>query len=113
MYEARFDKPHKQGLERLTGDNSGLFYTNERTEQVIDVETNESRLEFVYDVYEIKDARQKCKVKNEIVTSEHPFGDETKIIRKAISALLKEIGMYDKEEFYEFKAYNDFVESIK
>ena len=36
MRQERFNEPHKQGLERLTGDNTGLVYCNERTEVVTD-----------------------------------------------------------------------------
>lgn len=30
----RFTEPHKQGLEKLTGDNTGLVYCNERTDRL-------------------------------------------------------------------------------
>ena len=112
MYEERFLEPHKQGLERFNnGDNAGRFFTNERIEQVTDEEGNE-RNEYVYDVYEVADCRDPHKVKNEVIESEHPFGDETKILRKTLAKMLKASGQYDSEEFAEFKAYNEFAESI-
>ena len=112
MYEERFSEPHKQGLERFNnGDNAGRFFTNERIEQVTDEEGN-TRNEYVYDVYEVADCRDPHKVKNEVIESEHPFGDETKILRKTLTKMLKASGQYDSEEFAEFKAYNEFAESI-
>lgn len=112
MYEERFTEPHKQGLERLTGDNSGRFFCNERTEKVEDPETGEMRTEYVYDVYEVADARTPAKTKNSVITEEHPFGDETKILRKALAKVLKAAGTYDSDDFAEFKAYNEFCEGI-
>lgn len=112
MYEERFSEPHKQGLERFNnGDNAGRFFTNERIEPVTDEEGN-TRNEYVYDVYEVADCRDPHKVKNEVIESEHPFGDETKILRKTLAKMLKASGQYDSEEFAEFKAYNEFAESI-
>lgn len=111
MYQERFSEPHKQGLERFNnGDNAGRFFTNERTEQVTDEEGNE-RTEYVYDVYEVADCRDPHKVKNDIVTAEHPFGDEVKILRKTIRKMLTD-AKYNSEDFAEFKAYNEFVESV-
>lgn len=101
---------HKQGLERLTGGNAGLFYCNERTETVEDEDGNE-RTEYVYDVYEVADARDPHKVKNDVITDEHPFGDELKILRKTIRQMLTD-AKYNSEAFAEFKAYNEFAESI-
>lgn len=112
MYEARFNEPHALGLERLTGDNSGLLYTNERTEQVTDPETQEEKTQYVYDVYEVSDARDPHKVKNDVIGAEHPFGDETKILRKTIAKMLKRDGLYDREEYAEFKQYNELAESV-
>lgn len=112
MRQERFNEPHKQGLERLTGDNSGLVYCNERTEQVTNPETGEERTEFVYDVYEVADARDPHKVKNDVISSEHPFGDETKILRKALAKVLKASGQYDGEEFADFRQYNEFCEAV-
>ena len=112
MYEERFSEPHKQGLERFNnGDNAGRFFTNECIEQVTDEEGN-TRNEYVYDVYEVADCRDPHKVKNEVIESEHPFGDETKILRKTLAKMLKVSGQYDSEDYAEFKAYNEFAESI-
>lgn len=112
MYEERFSEPHKQGLERFNnGDNAGRFFTNERIEPVTDEEGN-TRNEYVYDVYEVADCRDPHKVKNEVIESEHPFGDETKILRKTLAKMLKASGQYDSEDYAEFKAYNEFAESI-
>lgn len=111
MYEERFSEPHKQGLERFNnGDNAGRFFTNERIEQVTDEEGNE-RNEYVYDVYEVADCRDPHKVKDSVIEQQHPFGDETKILRKTIRKMLSD-AKYNSEDFAEFKAYNEFVESI-
>ena len=88
MRTERFTEPHKLGLEKLTGDNTGLVYTNERTEVVTDEQGSE-HTEFIYDVYEVNDARDPHKVKNEVINAEHPFGDETKILRKTLAKVLK------------------------
>ena len=111
MRQERFNEPHKQGLEKLTGDNTGLVYCNECTEVVTDEEGNEKTV-YVYDVYEVSDARDPHKVKNEVIESEHPFGDETKILRKTLAKVLKAQGLYDDEAYAEFKAYNEFCESV-
>lgn len=111
MYEERFTEPHKFGLERFTNSNAGRFFTNERTEQVIDPETGEERTEYVYDVYEVADCRQPNKVKNEVINSEHPFGDELKILRQTIRKMLSET-KYHSDDYAEFRAYNEFCESI-
>jgi len=111
MYEERFLEPHKQGLERFNkGDNAGRFFTNERIEQVTDEEGN-TRNEYVYDVYEVADCRDPHKVKDSVIEQQHPFGDETKILRKTIRKMLSDT-KYNSEEFAEFKAYNEFAESI-
>lgn len=112
MRTERFNEPHKQGLEKLTGDNTGLVYCNERVERVTEQETGEERTEYVYDVYEVSDARDPHKVKDSVISSEHPFGDETKILRKTLAKMLKELGQYDVDDFKEFKQYNEFCESI-
>lgn len=111
MRTEKYPNPHKLGLVRLTGDNTGLFYTNERTETVFDVETGENIVEWVYDVYEVSDTRNPRKVKNDVIDSEHPFGDELKILRKTIRKILTE-KKYNSEEYAEFRAYNEFAESI-
>lgn len=111
MYEERFSEPHKQGLERFNnGDNAGRFFTNERIEQVTDEEGN-TRNEYVYDVYEVADCRDPHKVKDSVIEQQHPFGDETKILRKTIRKMLSD-AKYNSEDFAEFKAYNEFAESI-
>ena len=111
MYEERFNEPHKQGLERFTNSNAGRFFTNERIEQVIDQETGYLKSEYIYDVYEVADCRDPHKVKNEVITSEHPFGDELKILRKTIRKMLSET-KYNSDDFAEFRAYNEFCESV-
>lgn len=111
MRQERFSEPHKQGLERLTGDNTGLVYCNERTEVVTDENGNE-KTEYVYDVYEVADCRDPHKVKNDVIEDIHPNGDETKILRKTLAKVLKAQGLYDDEAYAEFKAYNEFAESI-
>ncbi len=111
MYEERFNEQHRQGLERFTHSNAGRVFTNERTEQVTDPETLEERTEWIYDVYEVTDARDPHKVKNEVINAEHPFGDEIKILRKTIKKMLSET-KYNSEDFAEFRAYNEFAESV-
>ena len=98
-------------MERFNnGDNAGRFFTNERIEQVTDEEGN-TRNEYVYDVYEVADCRDPHKVKDSVIEQQHPFGDETKILRKTIRKMLSDT-KYNSEEFAEFKAYNEFAESI-
>ena len=112
MRTERFNEPHKQGLERLTGDNTGLVYANERTEIVTDPDSSIERTEYVYDVYEVHDARDPHKVKNDVIGGEHPDGDELKILRKTIAKILKSQGVYNNEMFAEFRGYDEFCESI-
>lgn len=111
MYTERFTEPHKQGLERFTNSNAGRFFTSERTEQVIDPETQEKHTEYVYDVYEVADCRDPHKVKNGVITDVHPFGDETKILRKTLRKMLSE-AKYNSDDFAEFRTYNEFCESV-
>lgn len=111
MYTERFTEPHKQGLERFTHSNAGRFFTNERTEQVTDPETQENHTEYVYDVYEVSDCRDPHKVKNNVITDVHPFGDETKILRKTLRKLITDT-KYNSADFAEFRAYNEFCESV-
>ena len=114
MYEERLTEPHKLGLERFTNSNAGRFFTNERIEQVETTAEDGSAIvktEYVYDVYEVADCRDPHKVKDEIITEEHPFGDETKILRKTLRKLMSET-KYNSEDFAEFKAYNEFCESV-
>lgn len=111
MREERFYEKKPLGLEKLSGDNSGLFYTKERTE-LEPQEDGSERTVYVYDVFEVSDARTPHKVKNDVIEDAHPFGDELKILRKTLAKLLQETGKYDDAEFAEFKAYNEFAESI-
>ena len=116
MRQERFHEQHALGLERLTGDNTGLVYANERTEQepIINEdgsESEETRTVYLYDVYEVGDARDPHKVKNDVINSEHPHGDELKILRKTIRKMLTD-AKYNSEDFAEFRAYNEFAESL-
>ena len=112
MYTANFPEKQALGLHKLTGDNSGEVFTNEREVKVTDPETQEERTEYQYDIYQVRDARDPHKVKNEVIKSEHPFGDETKILRKTLAKVLKAQGVYDAPEYAEFKQYNEFAESV-
>lgn len=112
MYEGRFKEQQTLGLHRLTGDNSGEVFTNERTEQVTDPETKEERTEYVYDVYQVSDCRDPHRVKNDVIAEIHPNGDETKLLRKTLAKLLKSTDRYNLADFSEFKAYNEFAESV-
>lgn len=114
MYEERFTEPHKLGLERFTHSNAGRFFTNERTEQVETTDENGYNVVttvYVYDVYEVADCRDPHKVKNEIINSEHPFGDELKILRKTIRKMLSET-KYNSDDYAEFRNYNEFAENV-
>ena len=102
MYEERFETRHKLGLERLTGDNSGRLFANERREDGL----------WVYDVYEVSDTRDPHAVKNQVIATDYPDGGEQKIVRKALAKVLKALGTYDSEDFAEFKRYNEFCEAI-
>ena len=115
MYQVYFESRHKLGLERLTGGNRGLVYANERQEErefSDDTDNSITKLVWVYDVYEVDDARFSSMVKNGVVTEEHPFGDETKILRKTLARVLRNLGEYDSNENAEFKRYNEFVEAL-
>lgn len=111
MYQEQFAERHQTGLQRLDN-NEGRVYTNERKLKVEDPETGITKTVWAYDVYEVSDARSAAKVKNSVITSEHPFGDEKKILRKTLAKILKASGQYDAEDFSEFKAYNEFCESL-
>jgi hypothetical protein len=63
-------------------------------------------------VYEVADCRDPHKVKDSVIEQQHPDGDETKILRKTLAKMLKASGQYDSEDYAEFKAYNEFAESI-
>jgi hypothetical protein len=45
MYTANFPEKQALGLHKLTGDNSGEVFTNEREVKVTDPETQEERTE--------------------------------------------------------------------
>jgi hypothetical protein len=111
MRTERFSEKQELGLHKLTGDNTGLVYANERQEQVSDEEGGE-RTEWLYDVYEVSDARDPHKVKNDVIEDIHPNGDEMKVLRKTLAKVLKAQGLYDDEAYAEFKAYNEFAESV-
>jgi len=103
------------GLHKLTGSNRGLYYANEREETVM-VENSEGQQEegkqYVYDVYEIPDARFPDAVKDAIVRQTHPCDAEHKILRKAVAIIARELDIYNREDLAEFKAYNEFVEQF-
>jgi len=116
MRTERFYERQQSGLHKLTGDNTGLVYANEREEQepVVNEDglaSGETRQVWVYDVYEVSDARDPHKVKNEVIGGAHPSGDELKILRKTIRKMLSET-KYNSEDYAEFKAYNEFAESV-
>ena len=110
MRTERFYEQQQLGLHKLTGDNTGLVYTNERTEMEPTEEGGEREV-WLYDVYEVSDARDPHKVKNDVINGEHPFGDELKILRKTLRKLMTD-EQYNSKQFVEFKAYNEFCESI-
>ena len=112
MYNARFTEPQTLGLHRLTGDNAGEVFINERIEQGTDPMTGEERTEYVYDVYQVSDCRDPHRVKNDMIAEIHPNGDETKLLRKTLAKLLQSTDRYDLPDFAEFKAYNEFAEAI-
>ena len=112
MYTANYPEKQALGLHRLTGDNAGEVFTNEREVKVTDHETKEERTEYKYDIYQVSDARDPHKVKDAVISEIHPNGDEVKILRKTLAKVLKETERYDLDEFSEFKAYNEFAESI-
>ena len=112
MYTANFPEKQDLGLHKLTGDNSGEVFTNEREVKVTDPETQEERTEYKYDIYQVPDARDPHKVKDSVISEIHPNGDETKILRKTLAKVLKASLQYDSEDYKEFKAYNEFAESI-
>ena len=112
MYTANYPEKQALGLQRLTGGNAGEVFTNEREVKVTDPETKEERTEYQYDIYQVPDARDPHKVKDAVISEIHPDGDEVKILRKTLAKVLKETGRYDLDAFSEFKAYNEFAESI-
>lgn len=117
MYTEQFQERHKKGVVRFTGSNRGLLYTNERqveVEQAPQEEGGETAIVTMweYDVYEVEDARFPGSAKNQTIESEHPFGDETKILRKTLAKVLKKLSEYDSSDYEEFKRYNEFCEGI-
>ena len=117
MYEEKFDERHKTGIVRLNGGNRGLLYCNERQVEVevpSEEEGGESqkKLMWVYDVYDVDDARQPGKAKCEAIEAEHPFGDEQKLLRKTLAKVLRKLGDYDGEDYREFRSYDQFCEAI-
>ena len=112
MYTANFPEKQALGRHKFTGDNSGEVFTNEREVKVTDPETQEERTEYQYDIYQVPDARDPHKVKDSVISEIHPNGDEPKILRKTLAKVLKETDRYDNDECSEFKAYNEFAESI-
>jgi len=116
MHTERFDLRHKTGIVRLTGSNRGLLYANERqvTAEVPAEDGGEPLLKTVweYDVYDVDDARQPGKAKCDAIETEHPFGDETKILRKTLAKVLRKLGEYDGSDYDEFRAYDQFCEAI-
>lgn len=106
-------EPQQLGLHRFNnGDNGGRFFSNERTETVSDPETGEEHTAYVYDIYNVQDARQPNKVKDAVISEEHPFGDEQKILRKTLAKVLRLMNQYDSQDFAEFRAYNEFCERV-
>ncbi len=112
MYTANFPEKQALGLHKLTGDNSGEVFTNEREVKVTDPDNQEERTEYQYDIYQVPDARDPHKVKDSVISEIHPDGDEVKILRKTLAKVLKASLQYDSAEYAEFKAYNEFAESI-
>lgn len=112
MYKESFMEPHKLGLERLTGDNSGRYFCNEGKEEVEDPDTGELKTIYTYDVYEVPDARSRALVKNHIISEDYPQGREVKILRETLAKILKNSKKYSNDDFAEFKSYNEFCESI-
>lgn len=115
MYTETSNEKIALGLHKLTGSNRGLYYANER-EETTTVETSDGqaaeRIQYVYDVYEIPDARFPDAVKDAIVSQSKPCNAEHKILRKAIATIAKALDVYDSDTLAEFKAYNEFVEQF-
>lgn len=117
MYIEKLEERHKTGLVRLTGGNRGLVYCNERQEQVEvpsaeDGGKPQARLLWVYDVYEVDDAREPGKAKCAAIETEHPYGDEQKLMRKALAKVLRKLGDYDTDDMAEFRRYDQFCEAL-
>ena len=112
MYVQQFDTRHKLGLERLTGDNSGRVFANERTVTVEDAETGETSAKYEYDVYEVSDSSDPKAVKDAVISEAYPNGAEQKLLRQTMAKVLKALGNYDSEDFADFKRYNELCEAI-
>lgn len=112
MYVQQFDTRHKLGLERLTGDNSGRVFANERTVTVEDAETGETSAKYEYDVYEVSDSSDPKAVKDAVISEAYPNGAEQKLLRQTLTKVLKALGNYDSEDFADFKRYNELCEAI-
>lgn len=112
MYVQQFDTRHKLGLERLTGDNSGRVFANERMVTVEDPETGETSAKYEYDVYEVGDVRDPKAVKDAVISEAYPNGAEQKLLRQTLTKVLKTLGNYDSEDFADFKRYNELCEAI-
>lgn len=112
MYKERFLSPHALGVEKLTGGNRGLYYTNETQVEVEEEGKDTPTTYYEYDVYEVDDVRNCNKVKNDLIEQVHPNGDEIKILRKTLAKLLQVQKKYDNAEFSEFKNYNELANSI-
>ena len=112
MYVQQFDTRHKLGLERLTGDNSGRVFANERMVTVEDPETGETSTKYEYDVYEVSDSSDPKAVKDAVISEAYPNGAEQKLLRQTMAKVLKALGNYDSEDFADFKRYNELCEAI-
>lgn len=115
MYPETLSSPHALGLEKLTGSNRGLYYANERVEQVPSTapeSEGETVPQYTYDVYEISDARFPNEVKDEVIIQQYPADEEHKILRKTLAKVLRALDLYDDAAYAEFKTYNEFVENV-
>lgn len=110
MYSEQFNSRHQLGIERLTGDNSGRLFANERMVTV--EEDGETVTKWEYDVYQVKDVRNPKAVKDEAIAANYPNGAEQKLLRQAVAKVLKTLGTYDAADFAEFKQYNELCEAV-
>ena len=111
MYKEQFENRHQVGCQRLTGDNSGLVYANERQ---VDVEVPEggTKTLWEYDTYEVADVRDPKAVKDAVIKSVYPNGAEQKLVRQTVAKMLKNLGIYDAAEYADFKQYNELCEAL-
>ena len=112
MYQEQTKERQQIGIERLSGGHRGLLRINEKEVVVVDPETNIGHTEYTYDVYEIENCGTARQVKNAVVTEEHPFGDEHKILRKTLAFVLNQMELMQDPRVAEFKSYHEFVESL-